>query len=294
MTSETIKTLWQTTELSRVASQLELLAKPSIRLKGTRISEDELALGTSKLGGLPDLPPQLQWPTWNGVPLAFLAQINLAEIHQFDITKTLPASGRLSFFYDADHVPVGYNPAWQGGWRVLYEDQTSLALRRMPVPPSLLERESPWLPEEHHYTSCKLTFSVETTLPPGDSLSIAALHLSRKEQNAYEELLKTLNNRYQEPLHRLLGHPDALQGDMQLECQLVSSGLNLGSGEAYFSEQGKHLRQGAEAWQLFLQLDTDPGPQMLWGIEGRAYYWIRREALQTQTFDEVWFIMQWS
>ncbi len=293
MSLEEIKAFLNTARLSRIANQLELLMTPSIRLKGNHISEGELGLGVSKLGGLPDLPPHLQWPKWRGIPLAFIAQINLAEIHQFDVANVLPSSGILYFFYDADHIPVGYDPTLRGGWRVLYEQQIS-ALQRMSVPPSLLARETPWLPEEHHYKSCKLNFSVETTLPSGDSLSIARLQLSRMEQNAYEELLKTLNRSYHEPIHRLLGCPDALQGDMQLECQLIDSGLNLGSGEEYFSEQNRYLWQGAETWQLLLQLDTDPDPLMVWDIEGRVYYWIRKEALQNQIFDDVWFVMQWS
>jgi uncharacterized protein YwqG len=293
MLSEDISTLLRATELSRVAEELEFLVMPSIRLKATRISENDLHLGTSKLGGLPDLPPHLQWPTWKGTPLAFIAQINLAEVHAFDSEEMLPASGILYFFYDAEHVPVGYDPAWRGGWRVLYEDQKPLLLNRVPVPAALLETKSLWLPEEQHYTACKLAFSVEATLPPDDSLSLTALQLSKKEQNAYEELLRALNKKHHEPIHRLLGYPDALQGDMQVECQLVSSGLNLGNGKEYFSEQGKLLRSGVQAWQLLLQIDTDPAPQMVWGIEGRIYYWIRREALQARSFEDTWFIMQW-
>lgn len=288
-----ISTLLRATGLSRIAGELELLVIPSIRLKATRTSENGLHLGTSKLGGLPDLPPHLQWPSWKEVPLAFIAQINLDEIHEFDIRGELPLSGMLYFFYDAEHVPVGYDPAWRGGWLVLYEDQSPLSLNRMPVPSALLEKKSLWLPEGQHYTACKLTFSVEATLPPGNSLSLSTLQLSRKEQNAYEAFLRMLRKKHHEPMHRLLGYPDALQGDMQLECQLASSGLNLGNGEEYFSEQGKRLRNGAEAWQLLLQLDTDSAPQMVWGIEGRIYYWIRREALQAHSFEDTWFIMQW-
>lgn len=47
-------------------------------------------------------------------------------------------------------------------------------------------------------------------------------------------------------------------------------------------------------WQLLLQLDTDPGAEMLWGIEGRCYYWIQIETLKKSYFENVWFIMQWT
>ena len=53
-------------------------------------------------------------------------------------------------------------------------------------------------------------------------------------------------------------------------------------------------RTGVQDWQLLLQLDTDPEAQMLWGIEGRCYYWIQSEALRARHFENVWFIMQWT
>ena len=110
-----IDTLLRSYGLTRVANQLEQIALPSIRIVSTAIRESLLSPGTSKLGDLPDLPPEIEWPTWNDVPLAFIAQINLAEVHPFDKMGVLPPSGLLSFFYDADHLPVCYDPAWRGG-----------------------------------------------------------------------------------------------------------------------------------------------------------------------------------
>jgi len=44
-------------------------------------------------------------------PLAFLAQINLAEIASTGGTDlALPESGLLSFFYDAESQPWGFDP----------------------------------------------------------------------------------------------------------------------------------------------------------------------------------------
>lgn len=294
MLENQLNSLLATAELARVASRLKQLAMPSIRLRANRVSEAELPLGASKLGGLPDLSPGQEWPIWRGIPLAFIAQINLAEMHAFDVMKKLPSSRFLYFFYDAEHTPVGYDPAWRGGWRVLYEETASANLQRRPVPLALRNKQSMWLPEEQHYMACTLTFSVEMTLPPSDSLLLDALHLSRQEVSVYDKALMTIRTEDRQPIHRLLGYPDTLQGDMQVECQLVSSGLNLGDGKEYFSERARALRHGAEAWQLLLQLDTDPEPQMVWGIEGRSYYWIRRDALQERQFEDAWFVMQWT
>lgn len=41
----------------------------------------EVPLGSSRVGGLPDLPKGAEWPTGpGGMPYAFIAQINLAEL----------------------------------------------------------------------------------------------------------------------------------------------------------------------------------------------------------------------
>jgi len=289
-----IDTLLHSFGLTRVANQLEQIALPSIRIASTAIRESLLSPGASKLGGLPDLPPEIEWPTWNDVPLAFIAQIDLAEVHTVDRMGVLPPSGLLSFFYNADHIPVGYDPAWRGGWRVLYYDGIYSRLRRVPVPVSLLERQSIWMPVGQHYTACALTFSLETTLPPVNSSYIQTLDLSEQEHDAYLQILKAMREREDKPLHRLLGHPDTLQGDMQLECQLVSHGLSLAHGWPTDMTRVEELQAGSQEWQLLLQLDTDPEAQMVWGIEGRCYYWIQAKALQDRQFEHTWFIMQWT
>ena len=103
-----------------------------------------------------------------------------------------------------------------------------------------------------------------------------------------------LEKRIPGPVHRLLGHPDALQGDMHAESQLVSNGLNLGNGWPDDEDKVKQLLPGVQDWRLLLQLDRDINAEMLWGIEGRCYFWIQIEALQKRHFENVWFIMQWT
>src|SRR5689334_14690526 len=86
------------------------LLRPSIRLLPQ--AAQETSLGRSRIGGLPDLPDGVEWPTVPdfgppepdllheplvGEPLAFLLQVNLAEVAPFDVEGRLPASGLLHF-----------------------------------------------------------------------------------------------------------------------------------------------------------------------------------------------------
>src|SRR5436305_11551656 len=86
------------------------LLRPSIWLLTEPARETRL--GGSRIGGLSDLPEGAQWPAYpgpakpdaeweaiKGEPLAFLLQVNLAEVARFDVAGHLPATGMLHFFY---------------------------------------------------------------------------------------------------------------------------------------------------------------------------------------------------
>lgn len=72
-----------------VLGMMEALKQPALHLVGT--SRDV----RSRIGGTPDLPDGFQCPQWNDAPLAFLAQIDLAEIGQHDVLPDLPKHGLL-------------------------------------------------------------------------------------------------------------------------------------------------------------------------------------------------------
>jgi uncharacterized protein YwqG len=95
-------------------------------------------------------------------------------------------------------------------------------------------------------------------------------------------------------IHRLLGHPDPVQGNMQLECQLVTNGLYCGDGTGHEDPRASALEAGARDWRLLLQIDTDDTLGSEWGDTGRVYFWIREQDLAAQRFDSAWHIMQCS
>ena len=107
------------TGLAPYAATLEELCLPALAF------HPEAKPVAARFGGLPDLPPDLAWPVRNGyegghviadklnrggdiaealtmpLPLEFLAELDLAEIAQFDaLGDFLPFEGRLLFFWD--------------------------------------------------------------------------------------------------------------------------------------------------------------------------------------------------
>jgi uncharacterized protein YwqG len=230
------------------------------------------------------VPPGFAWPRRDGHPLAFLAQLDLAELG----APALPAAGWLLFFYDVAGQPWGFDPKDAGGARVVHVEaaRTSLARRARP------QANEPGSP----FRSCALSFapSLDLADPEDDLLARARIPLERAKLAAYREVSAALSGAGDGPRHHLLGNPQLVQGDMRGECQLVTSGIYVGKPEAF---QGEHtqelLRAAPSEWRLLLQLDSDQGgPGWTWGDAGRVYFWIRRADLAAGAFDRSWLVLQ--
>ena len=52
---------------------------------------EALAIGASRFGGVPDMPPDATWPEYDGVPMEFIAQLRLAEVAPLDPGSRLRA-----------------------------------------------------------------------------------------------------------------------------------------------------------------------------------------------------------
>jgi uncharacterized protein YwqG len=269
---------------SRLAA-LRSSLKPSIRLRTS--SPGAVPPGRSKLGGRPDLPAGIVWPERDGKPMCFLAQLALADLAPLDSEKLLPRTGCLWFFHAGQDV-WGSDPKHAGGWAVIFDPNArNLAPREFPA----------GLAADVRFAECNLTLEPEETLPPLDSPAGEALGITQESDgDAYDVLHAALigaDDTETEPVaHRVLGWPDPIQGDMQLECQLGSNGLDCGDASAYTDPRREALQPGAADWQLLLQIDSDENTAMMWGDGGRLYFWIRKQDLAARRFDRVWCILQ--
>ena len=88
--------------------------------------ENVIAKGTSKIGGFPDLPPEIPYPTMSGYSckrgddteryeksaMQLVAQINLADIADLDIENKLPHTGILYFFWSGEIDSIHQTNKW--------------------------------------------------------------------------------------------------------------------------------------------------------------------------------------
>jgi uncharacterized protein YwqG len=268
--------------------------RPSIRVLPQVAPGEPLPLGASRLGGTPDLPAATEWPTWGGRPLSFLAQLNLAELAAYPAAAALPAAGWLSFFYDAQEQPWGYDPAHRGRAAVLHHEATA-GLAPRPLPAGL---------STDAYTAfpvAPLLFAAEMTLPDPweDDVDIAENEVTEDQRTAFWRLL----HRHGDGTSRLFGMPDTIQGPVRQQCALVSRGINSGSSKAQqqtrealgVSEAEVEIwqQQAATDWEVLLQLDShETEANMMWEDMGRLYFCLPRAALAQRDFGAGWTVLQ--
>lgn len=203
------------------------------------------------------------------------------------VLASLPGEGLLLFFYDAKEQPWGFRPADGDGWKVLHVAGPTPPLRSAVPPPDLPIR--PFQPQA-------LQLSLEDTLPGWESPVLTRLGMTTGERDRYFALTDQLRQRSPAgPSHRIDGYPEPIQGDdMELECQLASNGLDVGTPAGYNHPRAPALRRGRGDWRLLLQLDSDDTAGMMWGDVGRLYFWIRLPDLRARRFDRVWLVLQCS
>jgi hypothetical protein len=266
--------------LGRYASALEGLTRPAIRLR--RASRPGRAGRRSRLGGQPDLPTRWAWPTYDGVPQSFIGQIDLAEVHPFDVDMLLPPSGLLSFFYDSKQSVWGFDPTRVGGWAV-YGFESEVALATAPWPAELQAAA--------RFSGVPLEAATEYTWPDPGSIEVEALGLNRAEQAAYGEAVEDDLGVAE---HRLLGHALPVRDEMRLECQPLDDGLYSVDSSGSTGARAPALAPGALDWRLLLQVDSEHAAGMLWGDCERLYYWIRSEDLALRAWHRARAILQCS
>ncbi len=253
-------------------------AKPSIRLVSAPASP---VAGRTQFGGESALLPTARWPESDGCALPLLAQIDLAALPP--VTRGLPTSGLLSFFYDFEAMPQG------GG-----HDRTGYEVVYTPDPASACE-----LPSDTSTISVKPLLAVpDITVPPFRSIEMDALDFSRDDRERYWDFrhaVLQLASTGDGPVNRILGHPDGIQGCMQRILQFETRGLTLPKGvySWYEHPRAEELMPGAHDWRLLLQVDSDADHfDTYWGDNGSLFFWIHRDDLEARRFERSWLVLQ--
>lgn len=259
---------------------LKGLKQDSIHMVTEKSTEEEFKIGESKIGGMPHLPKGYTWPTYQEKPLAFLAQINLAEFASYDLKKQLPEKGMLYFFHEGGEEIWGFDPKDEGGFLVEYIEE----------PMGLVQTDFPEALEDYmRFSPCKVTYEIKESYP-SDAYELNETYFNGEGNNEFFEIL--FENEMCDTVNKLFGYPGLIQGDIFLESQLVTNGLYCGDPTGYNDPRAKELEKGAGEWMLLFQIDSDNNAEMMWGDVGRIYFTIKKEDLKNRRFAQAWSAFQ--
>ncbi len=227
--------------------------------------------GFSRFGGLPTVPADFVWPTYENAPLALLLQLDLAEVAESGTDLGLPDRGSLYFFYDQEQSTWGSADEDLGSWRVLYIDRSESDLQEVEPPEGL----------EIVYPTSHVQFRSVSVYPSPERIP-GSDDWYDDDMEAYIELKDSIFGTPDR--HYMGGYPDPIQDDdMESQCDLS------------FKDGDDHGNSDAKSrWKLLLQLDSDNKVNFMWGDVGRLYFFIRNSDLAVRNFDNVWMVLQCS
>ena len=244
-------------DAGRLRGRMRRMTRSTLLLTPTRTA------GFSKLGGAPDMPFGANWPTGAHGPLAFLAQLDLAEVRANGGPEWLPEAGALWFFNDdqrygfPDHLRVLFSPDGE----------------RLPAaPPAELHRR-------HQFAERHVGFLPLTSIPSLDWLGVEPGDVELSD-NELDELADAPGAEFGDELqHRIGGYPSEIQSRrMAVECEHLARGLPEGA------EPTEAVLRAARSWRLLLQIDSDPALGMNWGDGGRLYVFVREHHAKAGKF----------
>jgi uncharacterized protein YwqG/predicted DNA-binding protein (MmcQ/YjbR family) len=256
-------------QLAHRANEIRDLVTPAILLKTSQTEETALQPGQTKLGGLPDLPSAWAWPVVDDLPLAFLGQINLAEIPPSVPRRELPDHGMLYFFSicswqleDGDLSPLipwedfyAHPAKWS---RVLYFTGEPTDLSRHAKPADV---------DMRIFQSASVEFQAIPSLPRASDYTrdpvVGALNWTSEEYERFNDLYFDFSDVCRKnwgypARHQLLGYAAVIQNAV--------------------------ARPGT---RLLCQIESDDEMDVMWGDGGTIYFTITDADLKHQIFSHV-------
>jgi uncharacterized protein YwqG len=271
--------------LSQWKDQILERAKPSIRITPHKVDENTLTLGVSKLGGLPDLPPNVTWPQFKDESLFFVGQLNLKELQPYTTEAMLPSDGLLSFFVRDEYFYTSEFALNPNAWRVFYFTDSEIdQLKRTQRPIDIAPMT--WI-----YEPCAMDFAQELTLPE-EVQRLTTPDTKDDDWRRYSEFRhKFVFGDHNNSVTRVLGNPHSLQdSDIYFQCEAISQGHQF-IPKDWIQDRARQEKAHSE-WQLLFQVDSEGAANMLWEDTGLLYFCIKRQALQERRFAETYVYIE--
>ena len=253
-------------ELGRYQDALLRHARQALRFRTTE-PEDYRIRGNTRFGGVPDLPPDLEYPMTEGKPWHFYAQVDLEEIAA--LQRWLPRTGRLYFF--------GEGLEHGDGGRVLYSAAPAATLRTYEWPRGVRFTDG-WSVDDA-YNGYKVHVDATVSVPNlyhakdrliGEDAVLLEINDDDEEQRSYWALEEELtgNADRQRGAHLMNAHVFTQQQTPEEQASLEKGGL-------------------PAEWINLLMLESDGNPGFCFWDAGTLTFSIHEKDLALGDFSRV-------
>lgn len=254
--------------------------KKSIRLSiGEK--EDYKVVGSSRVGGFPDVPEDFKWPcTEDNELMTFIAQLNLEEISLFDEEQLLPKGGMLYFFMGLDE------PAYDIEHKVIFiEDVQNLKLMEI--------QESTVLDETYdRFTAYKLIGNSCLEVPNYAYVDYDVI----EDDESYFSLVEEIKDKFENYIGCMFGYPEGQHDDSELEAALkliVDEKYNYSNEDedkltAFFKGDTAKVKEEIKDIKMLLEITSDSKVGFQWWDCGDIHFFIRKEDLLNKRFDKTY------
>ena len=254
--------------------------EPSIGIKTHKIEDVAISIGTSKIGGKPDLPANFQWPLYNNEPLAFCAQFNCQELISFDQKSLLSSNGMLYVFIYIDTTWPGFISKRESFKIIYLEHNQNLIRTSFPVGYFVGGIFDP----------ARINFFQYFTLPYDENFKIA--DIKKRNTNFFgsydkmREIIDKETEQLTDNYHQLLGEDRSVQASVVFN--FAEKELNIRT-EQDFNSNKELLIELQKKYVILLQLDCNDKNSNLhkYGGSSVIYFGLTAADLKERKFDKV-------
>ena len=222
--------------------------------------------GGSRVGGTPDLPPDLAWPTHDGKHLTFIAQLDLASLPRWK-DSPLPATGWLWAFAGGDFPLASAVLHWEG-------ERSALTRRATPPADAMLSGEFVDKPE---YNLIPLEGGEVVASIPGYGSPWWDEHVGSDDDGLVDRTME---------LVEALGSPSKSR-DGGAVSVLGLMAMQENSPTELAVEWGE--KKGGTDWRLLLEVGSIGS--MNWSDSGYLAFLIRESALAKGDFSDTYAVV---
>lgn len=219
----------------------------------------------TKFGGLPIVPEDFKWVTYNNHPIPFLLQIDFSEINADGSLGGFPKEGLLYLFVESDDIN---DPTFEDGEEE-YSQGRTFQFRFFDKPDKLVTAAKPDA-LEIIYKEFHVTPDIIKTYPDPDEC---------------KEAFEIYCDR---PVGGMDDEYDDLQG-VNMEAFLI------GGWATYIqcSRFADDHKLNPDDWVLLMQIASVADDEnFMWGDSGNLYFYIKKEDLLARKFDNIKLDMQ--